>query len=88
MAYEVQVAVLGGLLVDVEFTVSGAEPDVGIMSAGVDEWSIVGINGKRKKNTDWILNRLTAADEERIVEACNEQSGDGYEDDYEPDYDD
>jgi len=52
------------------------------MSAGVDEWSIVGINGKRKKNTDWILSRLTAADEERIVEACNEYAGDGYEDDY------
>lgn len=86
MSYEVQVSVLGGLMVDVEFTISGADPSVGIMSAGVDEWSIVGINGKPKKNTDWILSRLTAADEERIIEACNEYAGDDGCDDY--DYDD
>lgn len=88
MSYEVQVSVLGGLLVDVEFDIEGADPSVGIMSAGVGEWSIVGINGKRKKNTDWILNRLTAADEERIIEACNEYAVDDYDDydDYRDDY--
>lgn len=70
MQNEVQVSVLGGLTVDVAFSVAPAEPDVGIFSPYVHEWQIVGVNGKRKKNTDWILNRLSAADEAAIVEAC------------------
>lgn len=70
MAYEVQVAVLGGLNVDVEFTTYFEPGDCGYRGTYVDEWSIVGINGKAKKNTDWILKRLSAADEARINEAC------------------
>ena len=70
MSYEVQVSVLGGLLVDVEFETAPAEPDVGIMSEYVENWQIVGINGKAKKNTDWILKRLSRRDEAAITEAC------------------
>lgn len=70
MQNEVQVSVLGGLNVDVAFSVAPAEPDVGIFSPYVDNWQIVGVNGKRKKNTDWISNRLSAADEAAIIEAC------------------
>jgi hypothetical protein len=86
--FETSATVLGGLSVDISFSVAPAEPDVGIMSSYVDEWSIVGINGKAKKNTDWIMKRLTAADEERILEACNEFAGEEPDDDREPDYDD
>jgi hypothetical protein len=69
---EVQVVVLGGLTVDVTFSTYWEPGDCGYPGTYVDEWSIVGINGTAKKNTDWILKRLTAADNERIVEACNE----------------
>lgn len=72
MSYEVEVVVLGGLTVDVEFSTYWEPGDCGYRGTYVDEWSIVGINGKRKKNTDWILKRLSAADEERITEACYE----------------
>lgn len=68
---EVQVAVLGGLYVDVQYTTTGYDNrDCGGGVNDVDTWEIVGINGKRKKNTDWILNRLSRADEEAITEAC------------------
>lgn len=70
MAYEAQVSILGGLLVDVEFTVAPAEPDVGIMSEYVDWYEIVGVNGKRKKNTDWIANKITPATDEYITDMC------------------
>ena len=66
----VETTVLGGLLVEVDFSVCPAEPDVGIMSEYVENWQIVGINGKAKKNTDWILKRLSRRDEAAITEAC------------------
>jgi hypothetical protein len=71
MCGDVQVTVLGGLTVDVDFTTYWEPGDCGYRGTYVDNWEIVGVNGKRKKNTDWILKRLTAADEERIAEACN-----------------
>jgi len=69
------VRVLGGLEITVKFSTQEAEPDVGIMSAYVEEWSIVEIAGRRllkSESADWLYKRIEAkkGEEERIVEAC------------------
>lgn len=84
MAYEHETTVLGGLPVTVEYTVQGAEPDVGIMSSYVDDWYIVAINGRTVKKCDWLYKRIDATPGERdkLVEALNEAAceDDGYYD--------
>lgn len=64
-----------------EFTLSldvwlqGAEPDVGIMSAYVDDWDITGFNGKYdKRNIERIRRFINARPklDEAINEALNE----------------
>lgn len=84
MAYEHDMTVLGGLPVTIEFTVSGAEPDVGIMSSGVDDWWIVAINGRAVKKCDWLYRRIdaTKGESDRIVEELNEVEFDDYDDYY------
>lgn len=71
----VEVSVLGGLLIEVEYEVYPAEPDVGIMSSYAEPGSIVAIAGRplrRKESTAWIEKRLSKHDEDAIAEACNE----------------
>ncbi len=69
MSIEFDTTVLGGLPVTVEATFAGADPDVGIFSAYVDEWEIVAVNGRYcKKSPEWIYKRLTDKDEESIQE--------------------
>lgn len=86
MAYETDITVLGGLPVTVEYTTQPAEPDVGIMSGYVDDWSIVAINGRAVKKCAWLERRIAATkgEHERIMEALNEAAGedDGYYEDY------
>lgn len=85
MAYEHDTTVLGGLPVTIEYTIQGAEPDVGIMSSYVDEWYIVAINGRPVKKCDWLDRRIAATkgEADRIVEELNEiEHDDGYYDDY------
>lgn len=86
------VRVLGGLEITVEFSMQGAEPDVGIMSAYVEEWYITEIAGRplrKKESADWLYKRIEAkkGEEERILEACYAAAEDA-PNDYEPDYDD
>lgn len=86
MAYEHDTTVLGGLPVTIEYSVQGAEPDVGIMSAYVDEWYIVAINGRAVKKCDWLDRRIAATkgETDRIVEELNEAASEA---DYDyPDY--
>lgn len=82
----VDVTVLGGLQITVEFTTSGAEPDVGIMSSYVDEWYITHISGRplrKKEKCDWLYDRIAkAGEEEIIIEKCMEYEDDGYDDYY------
>ncbi len=70
------VKVLGGLEITVEFTMQGREPEVGIMSAYVDEWEIVEIAGRslrKGEKADWLYKRIEKAKEEdKIIEACLE----------------
>ena len=45
----VETTVLGGLPVEVDFAVYPAEPDVGIFSPYADDFKIVAVGGKPKK---------------------------------------
>ena len=85
MAYEHETTVLGGLPVTIEYTVQGAEPDVGIMSSYVDEWYITAINGRPVKVCRWLDKRIeeTKGETDRILEELNEaanEADDGYYD--------
>ena len=89
---QTEVTILGGLTVTVEFTPCSAEPDVGIMSDYVEEWSIVEIAGRplrKKESADWLYRRIEATKgaEDKILEACYERMSERDEPDYEPDYD-
>ena len=72
MTHEIQISVLGGVMVDVEFETEPADPAAGFGLPSVSNWKITGINGKPKKNTSWISARLTEADQETILNACEE----------------
>lgn len=81
--YDADITVLGGLPVTIEYTVGGAERDVGIMSDYVDEWCITHINGRKcKKSPEWLYKRIAAkkGEEERILEKLDtsEDCGDEY----------
>lgn len=81
---QTDVRILGGLPVTIDFTMQGAEPDVGIMSDYVEEWFISHINSKAcKKSPDWLYNRIQSrkGEEDRILEACYEAAK-GWQDDY------
>jgi hypothetical protein len=81
---QTDVRILGGLPVTIEFTMQGAEPDVGIMSDYVEEWFVSHINGKVcKKSPDWLYNRIQArkGEEDLILNACYEAAK-GWQDDY------
>jgi hypothetical protein len=80
MAHDIDMTVLGGLPVTIEFTMAGADPSVGIMSSYCEEWVITHINGRKcKKEPNWLYERIAArkGEEDRIIEACGE-----YADDY------
>lgn len=87
---EATVKVMGGLEITVEFTMYGAEPDVGIMSDGVEDWSICEIAGRplrKKESADWIYKRLSKRDETAIEEAIYAAMDDAKNDYFdEPDY--
>lgn len=81
----VDVKVLGGLEITVEFTMARAEPDVGIMSDYVDEWYITHIAQRplrKNEKCQWLYDRIERAkEEEKILEACCEMAPD-YAQDY------
>lgn len=58
--YTADIRVLGGLPITVEYEWAMAEPDVGIREPYVYGEEIVAVNGRRVKNTDWVLKRLIA----------------------------
>lgn len=82
----IEVTVLGGLNIEVEYTMGGADRSVGIMSDYVEEWYITAIAGRslrKGEKADWLYKRIEAAKEEdKIVEACCEAAADDYYDDY------
>ncbi|WLJ71235.1 hypothetical protein [Sphingomonas phage Birtae] len=82
MAYhEVEIRILGGLPVTFEYNIAGAEPDVGISSAYVDDYYIVAVNGRYPKKGAknpfaWVEKRIAATkgEEARIREELNEDA--------------
>ena len=82
---QIDIRVLGGLEITVEFSIGRAEHDVGIMSDYVDEWYIVAIAGRalrRGEKCDWLYRRIEKAKEEdKIVEKCLEYAADDYYED-------
>jgi len=85
MSYTHETTVLGGLPVTVEFDIESADPSVGIMSEGVGDWWISEIGGRPVKNADWVIKRMGAAGEQKLIDELNEVSYDiaqheGYED--------
>ena len=70
----VETTVLGGLLIEVDFSVYPAEPDVGIFSPYADDFKIVAVGGKPKKQKHlaWLYDRIEKAGEwETIAETAN-----------------
>ena len=73
MCNEVDVVVMGGLTINVEFKTSPPDRSVGEYSDNVDGWWIVGIAGRtlgKREKTDWIEKRLSKKDKQRIEDAC------------------
>lgn len=60
--HDIDLRVLGGLPITVAYVIGRAEPDVGIMSDGVDDWWITHVGGRPvKKKPLWLTRRLDAA---------------------------
>lgn len=79
MAYELETTVFGGLPITVEYSVAGAEPDVGIMSGYVDDWEIIAVGNRLcKKPPQWLYRKLDANPKERekLVDELNESAFD------------
>ena len=78
---QIDIKVLGGLPVTVEFDAIGADPECGYMSDYVEDWSIVAINSRTVKKCDWLYKRIEAAkEEEKILLACCESLYDTHTD--------
>ena len=69
MTYYTDTTILGGLPVTIGWVYSPAEPDVGIMSGGIDDWWIEKVNGVKKK-AGWLYKRIDRDEEDRIIQAC------------------
>lgn len=72
----VETKVLGGLLVEVDYTVYPAEPDVGIMRPYAEDFEIVAVGGRPKKprHLAWLYERIkTAGEWETIADAANSE---------------
>ncbi len=70
---QTDITVLGGLPVTIGYEIEGADPDVGL-EAGVGEWWITHINGRKVSNPEWLYKRLSAmsGEEDRILQKLNE----------------
>lgn len=85
---QVDITVLGGLPITVQFEIESADPEVGIMSAGVGDWDITHINGKPcKKSPEWLYRRIDAVKGEhnRLFEQLGEAVSAACEYDYHED---
>lgn len=63
---QVNTTVLGGLPITIEFE---------IFDDSIEDWCIIEIAGKYKKNLNWLYKRIAEkeGEEERIIEACFEE---------------
>lgn len=64
------------VVLEIEFHIEPAEPDVGIMQAGVDEWFVVEANGSKDRGAcDWWQQYICSHEKLRdaLQDKCNEQ---------------
>ena len=64
---ECEVKILNGLPLNCSFSISPADPDVGIMSAWVDDFRLTDRNGRY---AGWAENKMTDADWSEIEQQC------------------
>ncbi len=67
----VDITVLGGLPVTIDFDIAGPDPDVGIMSAYCDGFMITHINHRKcKKYPNWLHDKIekNTKEHERVLE--------------------
>lgn len=79
----IDMRVLGGLPVTIEYDIQPAEKDVGLYSDYVDDWYVTHINGKRcKKSPEWLHTRIekTKGEEDRIISECMDHAAEAYYD--------
>lgn len=53
-SYTASCAVFGNVDIEISFSIQGAEPDVGIMSEYIEEWTVTHINGVKITNPQTI----------------------------------
>ncbi len=76
MSRTVEVKVLGGLKIEVEFESDWVEDEFSygggtLGNFQIMEWRIVTIGGRTAKNSDWLKRKIIAKDEqELVIEAC------------------
>lgn len=82
---QIDIRVLGGLEITVEFTTGYEDGECGYPGHYVDEWYIVAIAGRnlrKGEKCDWLYKRIEKAKEEdKIVEKCLEYAADDYYED-------
>lgn len=71
MSYEKNCLIKRGLPVTIAYEITPADHSVGIFYDEVNPYNIVAIKGKRK-NCDWLWNKLTKFDIADICEQLNE----------------
>lgn len=80
---KLDIRILGGLLVTIEFDVCAADESVGIMSPGAENWHVVAINDRIcKTHPEWLYACIEKrkGEADRIQEACDEAATLYYED--------
>lgn len=86
---QVELKVLGGLPVTVEYEVEGPDESVGLFGYALDDWRVIEINGRKcKKAPQWLYDRIDAkkGEKERIELAIMESFDDREPYFDEPDY--
>ena len=70
---QTDITVLGGLPVTIGYEIEGADPYAGL-KAGVSEWWITHINGRKVRTPEWLYKRISAMSGEgdRILQKLNE----------------
>jgi hypothetical protein len=76
--------------VEVECSIAGAEHDVGIMSAYVDDWHITSVDGETSKEAIDQMHKLIEAEygDDKFVERLHDEGAAEADDDYYDDYGD
>lgn len=69
--HEVDTTVFGGLPITVEFNAYYEDGECGYPGYVIEGWAIIAVGSRPcKRSPNWIMRKLTKADEEKITEDC------------------